>query len=347
MGVAPNSHVAIGYIQTAGIMLSTSTELRTDLAVPFHDSHWKTRWLFVGLAVLVLWRSTAFIDRESLSQVPWWLWAVIVGLIQQAFLLLFPIITRIPRGRFHIPTPRRCLIEFGIAIPVVIVIVAVASGLDVILSHLSPGTSLSDAERHLAESSRPTLVYLTLVFIFTFTPIAEEVFFRGFLQNAFRVRMPWTLAIVTQSLLFGFCHRLGPMHSGVAFLGGLVLTLVYEWRQILVAPILVHAGFNAVNALGVVFMMAAYANSPVLGVASAPDDTACVIRIIVPDSAADRAGLQVGDVVIAFNGQAIRDFPELAKTVRLYQPGDTIPVSINRAGSLMKVNVVLQRRGGP
>jgi S1-C subfamily serine protease len=94
-------------------------------------------------------------------------------------------------------------------------------------------------------------------------------------------------------------------------------------------------------------MMAAYANSPVLGVAGAPDDSVCVIRHVVQDSAASKAGLQVGDVVIAFNGQAIRDFPHLAKSVRLYQPGDTIAVSINRAGSTMKVNVVLQRRGGP
>jgi S1-C subfamily serine protease len=96
-----------------------------------------------------------------------------------------------------------------------------------------------------------------------------------------------------------------------------------------------------------VFIVAAYANSPVLGVGGDPKDAACVIRQIVPDSAAEKAGLQVGDIVIAFNGQAIRDFPHLAKTVRLYQIGDTIPVSINRAGSSMEVNVVLQRRGGP
>ncbi len=326
-------------------MVSTSTEPRSDLAVPFRDSHWKTRWLFVGLTVLVLWRSTAFIDRDSLSQVPWWLWAVVVGLIPQAFLLLFPIITRIPRGRFYIPTPRRCLIELGIAIPLVAVMAAAAVGLEVLLSHLSPGTSISDFDKRMAESSRPTLVYLMLVFMITFAPVAEELFFRGFLYNAFRLRMPWTLAIVTQSLIFGFCHFFGAIHSGAASLMGIFLALIYEWRKTLVTSIFVHAGVNAFAAIGVVFMMAAYANSPVLGVAGAPDDIVCVIRQIVPDSAADKAGLQVGDVVIAFNGQAIRDFPQLATTVRLYQPGDTIPVSINRAGSTMKVNVVLQRRG--
>ena len=38
-------------------------------------------------------------------------------------------------------------------------------------------------------------------------------------------------------------------------------------------------------------MTVAYANSPVLGVASAPNDTACVIQQILPNSAAEKAGL--------------------------------------------------------
>jgi membrane-associated protease RseP (regulator of RpoE activity) len=184
-----------------------------------------------------------------------------------------------------------------------------------------------------------------LLFWFTFAPIAEEVFFRGFLQNAFRHRMPLTLAIITQSLIFGVCHFFGAMHAGVAFVLGLLLTLLYEWRQTLIAPMAVHAGINAVAALGVAVMSVAYANSPVLGVSSDPNDSVCVIRQVVPDSAADKAGLQVGDIVVSFNGQAIRDFPQLRETVRLYQPGDTIPVAIDRAGSTMEVSVVLQRRG--
>ena len=156
-----------------------------------------------------------------------------------------------------------------------------------------------------------------------------------------------TLAILGQSLIFGFCHFFGTVHSGAAFIAGLLFTLVYEWRQTLIAPILVHAGFNAVNAISVAAMTVAYANSPVLGVAGAPNDVTCMIQQILPNSAAEKAGLQVGDVVIAFNGQAIRDFPHLVETVRRYQPGDKIPVSIKRAGSLMEVNVELQRRNEP
>ena len=328
-------------------MTATFTEKLSNEPLPFRDSRWRTRWLFIGLAVLFLWRSTGFVDREWLPQFPWWVWLVVTGLIPQAFLLLFPIITRSPRGRLHIPTPKRCLIEFGIAIPVVIVTIVALAAINYLLDRLSPGTSLApDAVTSMAQSSRPTFVYLMLLFSFTFAPVAEEVFFRGFLQNVLRLRMPWSLAVITQSLIFGFCHFFGAMHAGVAFILGLLLTLVYEWRRTLVAPILVHAGINAVAALGVVFMTVAYANSPVLGVTGDPNDAACVIRQVMPDSAAYKAGLEVGDVVVSFNGQPIRSFPHLAETVRLYRPGDTIPVSIKRAGSSMEVSVVLQRRGG-
>ena len=327
-------------------MASTTTENLSYDAIPFRDSHWKTQSLLIGLTVLLFWRSTSFLNPEWLSRVPWWLLLVLTGLIPQVFLLLFPIITRHPNRRIYIPKLSRCLIEFGIAIPVVIVTIAALSAANYLLGRLSPGTSLEpDGMTQIAESSQPKFVYPMLLFWFTFAPIAEEVFFRGFLQNAFRRRMPLTLAVISQSLIFGFCHFFGAVHAGVAFVLGLLLTLLYEWRQTLIAPIMVHAGINAVAALGVAVMTMAYADSPVLGVTNDPNDSVCVIRQVVSDSAADKAGLQVGDIVLSFNGQAIRDFSQLRKTVRLFQPGDTIPVAINRAGSTMEVSVVLQRRG--
>ena len=81
-----------------------------------------------------------------------------------------------------------------------------------------------------------------------------------------------------------------------------------------------------------------------LGVGGDPKDTAVVVRHIVPNSAAEKAGLQVGDEITSFNGQPIRDFRQLVQTVRLCQTGDTILVSVKRAGSSVTVNVVLQRR---
>ena len=45
-------------------------------ATLFRKSIWKTRWLVVGLAVLLVWRCTGLISEGWLAQFPWWLWFV-------------------------------------------------------------------------------------------------------------------------------------------------------------------------------------------------------------------------------------------------------------------------------
>lgn len=315
----------------------------------FHDARWKTRWLVVGLVVLLLWRSVSLVDREWLSQFPSWLLLIVTGLAPQVYLLIFPIITRNPRrSTLGIPGPTRCLIEFGIAMPVLIGTIVVLGAVDYLVGRVSPGTSLTPGTAtNMAASPNRMLVYLLLVFSFTFAPIAEEPFYRGFLQNAFRARMPFLVAGLAQSFIFGFGHFFGATHAGFAFVLGLLLTALYEWRKTLIAPIVVHGGINFVAALGTVLMMVANANSPVMGVIGDPNDPECVIRQIVPHSAAEEADLQVGDIIRSFNSEPIHDFPHLVETVRLYRPGDAVPIMIARSGSVFEVTVVLRRRSNP
>jgi len=329
-------------------MTSTSTERLPSQVVAFRDARWKTRWLLVALAFLLLWRSTGFVSREWLSQIPPWVWLVVMALGFEAFLLLFPIITRNPRrrGTFRIPALKRCLIEFGIAVPVVIVTLILLAAVDHLVGRIWPGTSLTpDAVKKMATYPPSIFVYSMLLVSFTIAPVAEEVFFRGFLHNAFRVRMPWIIASVAQCLIFGFIHLYGLLHCCVLCFVGLVLTLLYEWRKTLVTPILVHAGWNLLAALGVVLLMVDHANGPVLGVIGDEKDTACVIRDTVSGSPAEEAGLQAGDVITAVEGVPIADFQQLIETIGLYRPGDTVRVRIERDGLPYKAGVVLQRRG--
>jgi membrane protease YdiL (CAAX protease family) len=174
-------------------MTTTPTEGVTPGVVAFYDARWKTRWLVTGLVVLLLWRLVDFADDKWLSQLPFWLLVVITGLAPQGFLLIFPILTRSPnrRSTFGVPGPTRWVIEVGIAVAVTIVtIVALALG-GYLLSRFSPGSSLTpDAVTDMAKSPDRMYTYVVLMFSFTFAPIAEEVFFRGFLYNALRARMP-------------------------------------------------------------------------------------------------------------------------------------------------------------
>lgn len=330
--------------------MTIAAEEHPSTAVAFRDATWKTRWLAVGVAFVLLLRGVSLVEVGWQSRLPMWWDLIVAGLAPQVFFLLFPIITRDPNGRhsFRIPGPGRCLLELGIAIPVTVGVLGVLVAVNFLVGWLWPGTSLTpEAMTNLAASPQRTRLYLILLFSFTFAPIAEEVFFRGFLQNALRARLPVPIAAIAQCLIFGFGHSFGAMHSGVAFVLGLALTALYEWRKTLVTPILAHAGINFVAAAATLAMMVVLANGPVLGVYGDASDAQCVIRQLVSDSAATEADLRVGDVITSIDGEPIRDYRQLVKTIRRYRPGDAIALTISRSGSMLEVTVVLRRRSNP
>lgn len=65
------------------------------------------------------------------------------------------------------------------------------------------------------------------------------------------------------------------------------------------------------------------------------------ITVIVDASAAQAAGLEVGDVVIGFDGVPIRSFGDLVAQVRAHQPGESVDVIILRNNAEQTVPVTL------
>lgn len=61
---------------------------------------------------------------------------------------------------------------------------------------------------------------------------------------------------------------------------------------------------------------------------SAPVESGVIVANIVPNSAADRAGLRVEDIIIALNGTPIEDAGDLLAALRDYQPGDTVQLTV-------------------
>ena len=64
---------------------------------------------------------------------------------------------------------------------------------------------------------------------------------------------------------------------------------------------------------------------------------------VMPDSPADRAGLQTGDIVTEFNRQPVRDGNELRRLVAAARPGSTASVRIWREGVQKEFSVELGR----
>jgi serine protease Do len=75
---------------------------------------------------------------------------------------------------------------------------------------------------------------------------------------------------------------------------------------------------------------------------SPPVDTGAAVVSVVPNGPADRAGIQVGDVVVAFDGKTIATSDQLGTAIRAHRPGDDVSVTVvRRDGSRSNVTVTL------
>jgi membrane protease YdiL (CAAX protease family) len=75
--------------------------------------------------------------------------------------------------------------------------------------------------------------------------IAEELFFRGYMQTRLVERWGAPLGIVLSAAAFGILH-FDPLHSSIAFIMGLYLGWLAELRQSILLPIVAHVGNNIV-----------------------------------------------------------------------------------------------------
>ncbi|UCC94968.1 MAG: CPBP family intramembrane metalloprotease [Candidatus Omnitrophota bacterium] len=87
------------------------------------------------------------------------------------------------------------------------------------------------------------VLFLEIVFI---GPLAEEIFFRGFIYTLARKRFSFVIASLLVSLLFAFLHR-APLNILPLFVISLSLCYLYEKTQSILAPIIFHSFFNFFN----------------------------------------------------------------------------------------------------
>ena len=74
-------------------------------------------------------------------------------------------------------------------------------------------------------------------------------------------------------------------------------------------------------------------------------DEGAFVQSVVPDSAAAEAGFEVGDVIVAVNGQATPTSESVGEIIRGLAPGDQITVSILRRGEPIELTATLGQRG--
>ncbi|HET9269286.1 MAG TPA: trypsin-like peptidase domain-containing protein [Vicinamibacterales bacterium] len=66
-----------------------------------------------------------------------------------------------------------------------------------------------------------------------------------------------------------------------------------------------------------------------------------LVSAVSPGGAADKAGMEPGDVIIAYNGRPVKNSNELVSAVTATRPGTSVPVRIVRDGKEQTINVTV------
>lgn len=72
-----------------------------------------------------------------------------------------------------------------------------------------------------------------------------------------------------------------------------------------------------------------------------------LVNQVMPGEAAARAGIEIGDIIVAINGNQIRVGADLPYFIGLLMPGTVVDVELVRAGETRKLQMTLGSRGAP
>jgi uncharacterized protein (TIGR03067 family) len=307
---------------------------------------WRWSDLLIGLLpVVAVGGALLLLDPYWVfAHAPWLRWLLM--LLGTAWLLVYPlwVARRRHAPRPRLPGLRAVAIELALAIPLLL---GVWLALAILFIAWALLVGAAEPTRSPLEPVVRSPNWVGTLFIILMAvgigPLAEEVFCRGMLYNALRQRLPLAVALVLQAVLFGAAHSFSVEYAVVAGLLGLALAGVYQWRKTLLAPVLLHSLYNGA-ALGLAVLAVAVNPDPaVLGVYGDRQEGGFQIRGVVPGSGAEAAGLRVGDVITAVDGQPVADIRGLRGVVRRKQVGDRVRVEFLRNGELHQTEATLKR----
>ncbi|MCS7047600.1 MAG: S1C family serine protease, partial [Gemmataceae bacterium] len=87
-------------------------------------------------------------------------------------------------------------------------------------------------------------------------------------------------------------------------------------------------------------------DEPFLGLRAKTDGNQCRVESVQTDSPAAKAGLKVGDVIIAVDGTKLAGAEDFDKLVRSKKPGDTLSLEVRRDEETLRLTVTLSKRPG-
>jgi putative serine protease PepD len=91
-----------------------------------------------------------------------------------------------------------------------------------------------------------------------------------------------------------------------------------------------------------------HAEYPVIGaqISIASSVSGAEVESVTPDSPAEAAGLEEGDVITGIDGTSVSDGVELIVAIRTYEPGEDVVLTVTRDGDTKHVHVTLGTKVG-
>jgi putative serine protease PepD len=73
-------------------------------------------------------------------------------------------------------------------------------------------------------------------------------------------------------------------------------------------------------------------------------ESGVLVQAVTDGSAADDAGIAVGDIIVSVDGEEMKDIGDLAATISTFSPGDEVELEVNRDGETSTVSATLGER---
>jgi len=308
----------------------------------FQRAQWSLRHLLLGLLILVIIKAINFLPRDLLEQIPMWVNPFFFMAVFLA-LLIYPFWGM--QERFQFPRIGKMAHEARKAISLTFYVLVAIYITDIVWSLIAPEISLTPLVwQNAARSNQYAIFAFIMLLVTTIGPIAEEIFFRGYLYNAIKARSSSMIAMIVSSLLFAIAHSYGTAPTVVVFLLGICLTVIYERRNTLITPIFVHAGINVVGAFFFALLMILNAYAPVMGVGGETHPDGILVTVVLPETGAARAGIREGDIISKVDDTPVRSLQDLIQFVQFHKIGDVVRVEVIRDSATIEMEVTLGPR---
>ncbi len=75
-----------------------------------------------------------------------------------------------------------------------------------------------------------------------------------------------------------------------------------------------------------------------------PDDVGVMVSKVIDDSPASRAGVRVGDIIAAVDGESVSSGSGLAEAIRRYEANETVSLEVWRDGQVQTLSAAIEAR---